>query len=222
MRTALPIAQAQGADAAVIAAVADALGVRPFIYYASFKRRLIMMQKGEIDLMCGLLKGAEREKFIYFINPPYKTRSDTVFFMSKDKQGQLTCYEDLKHLAIGVTRGTKYFPRFDSDPALDKKVASQVILNFRKLLRNRLDVVAVNESLGLDLVNQFNLSDLVGMAQFRFSQAKSVYFGISRKSWMMQDLDRIGSVLNQMISSGRILAIITQYYHRLNLPVPAM
>ena len=83
-------------------------------------------------------------------------------------------------------------------------------------------MVGVNESLGLDLIRQLDASGRVGMAPFRYSGKKDVYFGISRKSWMMQDLGRIRPVLRQMAESGRIRAIIIENYRRRNLPVPAI
>lgn len=211
----------KGPDALLMSAVAQVLGLKASFRNSPFKRRLIMMENGDIDMICGLLHRPGREAFIHYIHLPYKTRSDTIFFVLQKNSGRIRTYEDLKGLKIGVSRGSKYFERFDLDTTLSKESALSQN-NFKKLLLGRIDTVIQDESNGIFLIHDLKAQDRIVMSPFRFSNEKKVYFGISRKSWMMDDLERIERALETFITSGRAREIISGYYIRLGLPVPAM
>lgn len=206
----------------LLRAVAEELIGEIHMVYAPFKRRLIMMKKGELDMMCGLLRRPEREAYIHFIDPPYKTRSDTIFFVQKDSGRRIESYEDLKGLKIGVVRGLKYFLQFDRDTTLVTEAADQTTTNFKKLLLGRLDTMVQSESHGIHIIHKMGIAQEVDIADFRFSEEKKVYFGISRHSWMMKSLDLIEAILKKMIDSGRVRQIYTEYYTSRGLPAPAM
>lgn len=180
-----------------------------------------MMKDGTIDLMAGLLKRPEREKYIYFIYPPYRNRSDTVFLVPKGKSSLIQTYNDLCPLSIGTTLGSKYFHQFDKDETLDKEPISNRKSNFKKLLLGRIDTVIFPEGAGIEMTHEMDIADRVEMAQFRFSKKKQVYIGISKKSHLMEDIHATESVIRQMIESGEIKKIIINYYIQRNLPIPA-
>ena len=211
-----------GPDAEILKAIAEKMDAKLEIRHAPFKRRLQLMKDGKIDFMSGLLKSPERENYIHFISPPYKERSDTVFFLSKGKPSFLKKYEDLYALKIGTNLGSNYFPRFDNDAKLRKEAVSSGIPNFRKLLLGRIDTVIYPESGGIDLVHKIGIADRIEIAEFRFSQKKPVYIGISRKSRLMDNISKTESVIVPMIESGEIKRIIVDYYVSHFLPVPAM
>jgi polar amino acid transport system substrate-binding protein len=211
-----------GPDAELLRAIADKLNAELELKFAPFKRRLQLMKDGDIDFMSGLLKTAEREKYIYYLSPPYKERSDTVFFLPKEKRANVARYEDLYAMKIGTNLGSKYFPRFDNDTKLNKEAVSSGVPNFRKLLLGRIDTVIYAEAGGIDLVHKLGIADRVEMAEYRFSRQKNVHIGISRKSHLMDQLVKINTLIGSMIESGEIKRIIVNYYLSHNLPVPAM
>ena len=210
-----------GPDARLLKAAAEELGLTTLFRTAPFKRRLIMMENGNVDMICGLLHGPERAGYIHYVSPPYKTRSDTIFFVRRKDREKIKTYEDLQWLKIGVSRGAKYFERFDLDSRLTKEPALAES-NFKKLLLGRIDTVIQDESNGIFLIHKLNLADRIIMSPFRFSRGKKVYFGISKKSWMMAELDRVEPILTEFITSGRARDIISGYYTRRGLPVPAL
>jgi|GEM_PF-1187823 len=209
-------------DQQILTAVAARLDARAIFQYAPFKRRLLMLKKGEVDLACGLLKRPEREAYIHYIQPPYKKRSDTIFFVTKENPNRIQTYKDLKGLKIGITRGSKYFIQFDDDNTLHKEIVHQATANFRKLILERLDTVIINESAGIHLIHKLGISDQVEPAPFRFSRNKFVYIGISKKSGLMKRINEVSPAIREMIESGRIEQIIKNYYTSRNLPVPAL
>lgn len=211
-----------GLSETILTAIAAKLERQIIIINAPFKRRLYLMKNGTIDLMAGLLKRPEREAYIHYINPPYKKRSDTVFIVLKGKRSQIKCYDDLKCLRIGCTIGSSYFHRFDNDSNLTKEVVPKGSFNFRKLLHNRLDTTAISESTGIDLIHRMGIARQVEIADFRFSEVKHVYIGISKKSPIIKHLPRIEAVIKELVASGELTTIITHYYTSRNLPVPAL
>ncbi len=208
-------------DAVILNAIAKKLNAKLVIQHAPFQRRLYLMKDGTIDLMAGLLKRDEREKYIHFVQPPYKERSDTIFFVPKGKASLIKTYNDLYSLKIGTTIGSKYFNPFDEDKKLNKEPIPKVMSNFKKLLLGRLDTVIYPEGSGIEKIHKMGIADKIDMAQFRFSKKKQVYIGISKKSHLMDSIDEIESAIQSMIRKGEIKKIIIDYYTQRNLPVPA-
>ncbi|WDP91679.1 MAG: ABC transporter substrate-binding protein [Desulfobacter sp.] len=210
----------EGPDAQILRAVAHRLNLEIFFQNAPFKRRLIMMENGDLDLICGLLKRPDREAYIRYIQPAYKTRSDTVFFVSKKRYVTIRSYADLRRLKIGTVIGANYFPRFDNDATLNKDPVHQHSINFRKLALGRIDTLIANEAAGIDFMHKLKISDRLVMADYRFNREKRVYFGLSKKSRFMADITALESVIREMVDSGKIRQIISNYYIRRGLPVP--
>lgn len=209
-------------DAEVLKALADKMGANLEIELAPFKRRLDLMKNGKIDFMVGLLKRTEREKYIHYIHPPYKERSDTIFFVLKGNKSLIKKYEDLYNLDIGTNIGSKYFLSFDNDIKLKKQATSYFDSNIKKLMVGRIDTLIIAESIGIDLVHKMGVEDKLEIAEYRFSQKKPVYIGISKKSHLMNKIAEVESLIVKMIVGGEIKRIIINYYNSHNLPVPAL
>jgi polar amino acid transport system substrate-binding protein len=206
----------------IIKAIARKLNDKLKITYAPFKRRLHMMQEGEIDFMAGLLKRPERKKFIYYIFPPYSNRSDTVFFVKRGKASLIQKYDDLYHLRIGTHLGSKYFPKFDNDTGLTKDAVAESTGNFKKLMTGRIDTVVFPESAGIDLIHQMGIDRRVEMADYRYTKEKRVYIGISKKSRLMNKIKAVENTIRLMIERGEIKQIIVDHYVSRGLTVPDM
>jgi polar amino acid transport system substrate-binding protein len=216
----LPPDLKDGAAAAIMNAVAGKLDARLEIIYAPFRRRLAMMEAGDIDFLAGLLKSPLREKYIHYIHPPYKSRSDTVFLVPRGKTALIRRYEDLHHLTIGTVVGSKYFPEFDGDTSLNIEVCPYAELNLKKLMAGRINAAAFPESAGLDLIDRMGLKEYVEAADYRFSKQKNVYIGISKKSWLMNSIQQVEDLVRSMIENGELKRVILDYYTSRGLPVP--
>ena len=205
----------------VLEAVARRLGIELKLIYAPFKRALVMMENGELDIMAGLLKKPERETYILYIQPPYKTRSDTVFFVPRGKADQIMDYEDLLPLRIGTTIGAMYFPRFDRDTFLTKEVVPKGENSLLMLLAGRIQTVASSEGDGIELADKMGITAKIEMAKFRFCGEKHVYIGLSIASRIRERIPGIEGAIQSMIKSGEIFRVFKSYYTNRNLPVPA-
>ncbi len=210
-----------GPDHELLQTIARRLGKELVMMPAPFRRRLALMKNGDIDLMVGLLRRPDRETYIHYIDPPYKKRSDTVFIVRRENRDLINTYEDLGNLRIGVIIGAKYFPEFDGNPRLLKDAVPKDNMNMKKLLRGRIDAMIHPEFAGIDLINRMGANGRVTIAPYRISRQKHVYIGVSKKSPLMSGMNRIQKEIGQMVEDGTILALLTEYYEKRGLPVPA-
>lgn len=211
-----------GPDVKILKAIAGRLNAKLEIVHAPFKRRLQLMKDGKIDFMSGLRKRSDREVFIHFVHPPYKMRSDTVFFVKKGRASLLRTYADLRPLTVGTNLGSSDYPLFDEDPKLKKKPVPSGVPNFKKLLLGRVDTVIYAESGGIDLIYKMGIANRQEMAAYRFSRTKQVFIGISRQSRLKKRISEVEHVIRDMVETGEIERLIVDYYLSRGLPVPAM
>lgn len=206
---------ADGVVSMIMHRVADKLDITLRMRYAPFARRLVMMETGGIDIMGGLLKRESRESYIHFVSPPYVVSGRKVFFVRKGEAGRIRTYEDLHGLAIGTKIDARYFPRFDRDPDLNKQPVSSVAQNFKKLLLGRVDAVIYSYRSGYTELLEMGIADQVEPAAYYFEGENPVYIGISKKSPLMAEKDRIEHVVRKMVESGEIKTLIKDFYHTL-------
>src|ERR1700758_5585400 len=71
-----------------------------------WRRCLVMIDAGDVDVISSIAKSPERERYLQFIEPPYRTGYDIYFYTRGTDLGK---YEDLQGLRIGHIRGSAYF-----------------------------------------------------------------------------------------------------------------
>jgi polar amino acid transport system substrate-binding protein len=188
------------------------LGAVPKFLIVPFKRALALLSDGQADAMIGLFRSPEREKYLHFLNPPYRTNSFKAFYVAKGRGAEIKTYQDLYKLqAIGVGSGAKFFSPFDEDTKLKKDEAPNGLIGLKKLLSGRLDAVLLTEDSGDYLLANFHLQDKVEKAQFKHSEVAPSYICLSKKSpWMAREKE-LSDRLAQMVKDGRIEEIRREY-----------
>ena len=218
--TAVPEGYKDGLQARIIQNISERLGSKLEIKEIPFARRLHYLKNGSIDIAAELLKNSNREKYIYFITPPYKLKSNKVFIVQKGKQSIIQKYEDLYKLKIGTKTGSCYFERFDADQDINKEPVNNFIQNILKLLSGRIDAVIFTETLALTRIHEMKIEKHVELADYSYSMENPVFIGISKKSFLMDRINEVEPVIKTMIISGAIDLIIADYYTSQNIPVP--
>ncbi|WP_197528785.1 substrate-binding periplasmic protein [Maridesulfovibrio salexigens] len=176
-----------------------------------WKRAQRMMKKGTADLMSGLLKHEDREQYMVFLEPPYKTHSSKAFYVLKDRSIKLTSYDDLYKYRIGVTLGTKFFPKFDHDNALKKDMGKDATNNFRKLEVGRIDTLILTETVGDYLRYKLGYQDTVEKADYVYRKPLAVYFAVSKRSPLAQRVPELNAALKTMVETGEVQDIIDRF-----------
>ncbi|GBC60397.1 amino acid ABC transporter substrate-binding pro tein [Desulfonema ishimotonii] len=212
--------QFEGAEIEMFNYLAEKLNFEIQFKIAPFKRCLYYMEKGTADMMVGIFKNPEREIYIEYVEPPYKSRSDKSFYVLKGKKEMIRTYEDLYDLKIGMKNGVKYFPRFDADTKVKKDTVNENSLNIGKILTGRIDTFVVTSDFGDYMLRQAGATDKIEKAEFGYSKRNPVYIGISKKSPWMNRVGEVKSAVREMIESGTLDRIFADFFEKHNLPVP--
>lgn len=203
-----------GIDVELITALLREVGITPTFTTCPWSRCLDMIKSGEAAMLSGVLRRPEREKFMFFIDPPYKTRSSKVFYTSRDAR-DIRSYDDLYGRTIGVQRGAKYFDRFDNDRKLTLDTVANDELNFRKLLAGRVDAVIITESIGDYVLSEMGLSRAFRKATFRHDREVPVHFVISRNSPLIDRGPELNRAAKRLRESGEFERIIRDFFKRI-------
>jgi polar amino acid transport system substrate-binding protein len=181
-----------------------------------WKRCLEMMRGGEADLISGIFKRPEREDYLLFIDPPYKSKSSKVFYVPKGKKASIRQYEDLYGLKLGTQAGVKYFERFDNDAKLHKEETSDDVANFNKLEYGRIDAAISTETQADYLIAVHGFKGKFEKAAYQYDEDLPVYFAISKKSPLAERATRMSDIIARMKDDGIFEKIIQDFFA--NLP----
>lgn len=209
-----------GVDGLVMMALAKKLNAKIEFEVLPFKRSLKEIEMGRLDMMSGLLYRPAREKFLHYVRPEYKKRSNKAFFVLKGKSNTIKEYKDLSPLKVGLRMGVKYFPKFDEDSRLQKYAVRENDLNIDKLLKGRIDAFIISRAVGEYLIKEAGVADRIEMAEFGYSKENPVYIGISKKSPWAKRHQEISAIFAEMASSGEIGRLIEGYFTDNDMPVP--
>lgn len=200
-----------GIDIELVRALFKEVNITPNFVRFPWARSLQMLQTGEADLISGALKRPEREETMFFLHPPYKTKSSKAFYIRADAQ-DITRYEDLHERLIGIHRGSSYFPRFDNDHSLRKQETHSDSLNLKKLIEGRIDVVIGTESRMDYTIATNDLGSEVRKTTFRHDAETPVYFAISKTSPLMFRVKELSEAIRRLKGQGVFERIIHEQF----------
>jgi len=167
-----------------------------------FKRGLKMLEVGDIDLMVGVLKRQDREKYAHFITPPYKTYSNKAFYVLKGNEWTIQCHEDLRNLVVGTQIGAKYYPEFDEDNAIRKFPVKDRKLNIKMLQAGRIHAYIATESVSDYHLGKRGLNKDIVKAQFAYRKNQDVHMALSMKSPLAKRLEEFNRVTEELLNDG--------------------
>ena len=179
--------------------------------YGTLEECLAMMRQGEADLMTSLLRRAEREPYILYVQPRYRPRSNKVFYLFNKNSKSIRQYDDLKTLKIGVKSGTRYAPSFDNDESLNKLPAQSIRINVAKLVAGEIDTFIATDTEGDYWIKSLGLEDRITKASFKFQQLDPTYMGISKKSALTTEAAKFGRILKDMVGKGLVQRTVEKY-----------
>lgn len=120
-------------------------GIKVEYGFFPWKRSYKLAKQGEWDATATWGYNAEREKNFYFSDPLYPAIS--AFFHLKSFKFDWKHLSNLKGLTIGATETYAYTPEFLAaieNKSLNVELISSDELNFRKLLKGRIDIFPLN------------------------------------------------------------------------------
>ena len=178
-----------------------------------FSRCVRMLARGEVDVMGGLIKTAQRQKIIEFVEPPYMTLySSFVFYANRDSDIEVDSYQDLYAKRIAVMRGGAFYPRFDDDRQLNKVPVFSEQVAFDLLLKERVDlVIAVEDTAEVAMAVLQQPIERLRKMDYRHTQPIYGYMAMSKAFHKTELAEKIRSSMKQFASSKQLDAIVAKY-----------
>ena len=131
-----------GAYTEIVKTAFKRVGHQATISFLPWTRALKYVKDGKYDIVMGAFYNEERDKIYYFSDSCMTLHSG---FVAHKNLG-ITSYksmQDLKPYRIGVNRGWIYTPEFDSADYLKKDEATNQMINFRKFIMKRVEIIAI-------------------------------------------------------------------------------
>jgi len=178
----------------------------------AYQRTLEQFKAGEIDLIPGINRVAEREEFTNFVNPPIA--QDQAHAWVKKGAKPIETREQLVGLSGLKMRGFQFGSEFDAFATSNLKmdVSDSVSSAFKLVDVGRVDYFVVSDFSGRSgLVTSDVKEDAVVKTPAVLSTV-GVHFGFSKKSPCGALADKVSERLQALIASGEAEKAIEQGY----------
>lgn len=190
-----------GLDIDLLAELGKRTGLRFEVQRVPWARGLAELQQGKADLMTGLAKNPERERYVDYLARPYYACAPR-FYAAPAFAAALTDYPQLRAHPIGYVLESVYFEPFDSDRQLEKRGVSSETQLLQMLVRGRLPVV-----IGTDCQVDYELRDpalaaQIAKARYQPAARTELFLGFSRQRPLRAERQQIAEALEQMLAEG--------------------
>lgn len=169
------------------------LGWQLQIVICPFPRCLKMLERGEVDVMPGLLRNTEREMLIHFVQPPMMSfHSSFVFYAHPESPTPLHNEQQLQGHSIAVMRDAVYYPSFQKIPNLTKIPVLSEAKALEMVLQKRVDYTIMVEETAAGAFATAGI-DPTKLVKQPYSVASDIlgYFGFSKRSVNAQYLPEL-------------------------------
>lgn len=203
--------QPKGFELDIFEYVAESMGYKVIFTEMPWKRCLLNLKSGNVDVVISMLKNKEREAYAIF---PSEHISTTDFMLVSLEERAIEFNRpliNLKEYKIGTILGFHYGDEFDNASYLDKVEVGSSDLLLELLLKKRLDLAVGNRTV---FTNSFYKRDNAEVLVFHEPPIKSdkLYVGFSRKNSLDELANEFSSVLKLFKNSDQYQQILNRYY----------
>jgi len=205
-----------GIDAEIITTLFKRCNYPVNISFYPWKRLMLALKNGGVDIGCPGFKTPSREKFAIYLNVPLNYATFSIFV----RKGDTFPYNQISDLygkTIGINRGYSISPEINAPEHKGKlKImpANTTEINLNKLVYKRIDVYVGNRDAVLFKAMQMKISDKIDYLSTPISQPRPVYLMISKKASFDGKDDLINHLnhhLKMMWNDKTIDSIIEKY-----------
>lgn len=199
-----------GLDIELAEALVKVTGCKASFIELPWNRQLASVELGEVDMVLGAGKTAEREKWADFTSG-YRKEINSLF-MKPGLGAEIKKIADLKTtpLKIGITRGAYYSHELEAIRSLFDDSADVDAVNVKKMAAGRLDGLIMDHFTGLSLMNEQKSGVQMVLHPLSISSG-DVYFLVSKKTKIMNLVSKLNEAIKKMKASGGHAKIIARY-----------
>jgi len=207
---------AKGLYVQQIAAIFSRLGMEVEFKALAWKRVLQKGGKGA-TAVGGIYKNTNREQVFDFSQPIFEEK--LAVFVRKGSAFPFSTLTDLKDHKVGLVYGWSYGSSIDKAREEDifaVEESNNNAINFKKLIRGRVDCIIVDRIAGAVLIEDMQLGDKVEMLAVPAS-INQTYLVFSKNYNQKKLMDRFSNVLARMQKDGSYKRLVGDFF-RENLP----
>lgn len=181
-------------------------------YLGPWKRVLNHAKNNQVDLIIGLKKTQERERYLTFSTSPLLPNPFSVFVRLSDDANAMTKLSDLKKKTGGKNAGDRFGEPFDSfaRTELSLQSAKSSEINVQKLLQGRIDYYIHGRYVG-----RAQLSHMPGGLKVKaldLDVSKGfIHSGFTKASSCTHHLAYLSKRYEEMLNSGEAVDILNQH-----------
>jgi len=175
-----------------------------------WKRMLVYLQQGEIDMTVALYRTQEREVSYQFTNPYLENEARV--FVVKGKEFSFEKFEDLIGRVGGLTLGSygEEFETFAKQHKLRLERVKSMYQLTQKLLLGRNDYFILDYLSGMLALKEEGLQEQIVPLPHPVSTA-AVHLALSRQSPCLALVPQINAVIEKSKQDGTLQAIVDKY-----------
>ncbi|MCE0557649.1 MULTISPECIES: transporter substrate-binding domain-containing protein [unclassified Motilimonas] len=205
-----------GFDIDLLQALSAKTGIQFNVKRYPWARALSHMEIGQVDMMVGLAKTAEREQFIDYIPTSYY-HCRPAFYTQKDIPKPINSYQDLYFYRVGYVLDSAYFEPFDSDDAMVKHGVPTEIQLLRMAKKGHLEVFIGTDCQVEYEINKRGLWQQLSKAAYQPKQDLALYIGFSKLSNHRYLSSKIEQALKELMIEPEFTEIKARYFGREDL-----
>ena len=177
------------------------------------KRTLRYLREGRKDAVTVISKNAERLEFIDYTVPIFQKKGLIYFLADREPPIEWRSYKNLRGFRLGITLGHNYGDEFNQAAIkynLRLEQVREVGLNFKKLLRDRIDALLCIELTAQTFLKQPEYKGKIIHASKPY-YSKDYHIGFSKVTKAKTLIPRVNKVVQQMKDDGVFQKIISRY-----------
>ncbi|HAS90579.1 MAG TPA: ABC transporter substrate-binding protein [Desulfovibrio sp.] len=165
------------------------------IKFLPWKRAILIAETGKVDGIFGVIKTKERQKWLIYPEEPLMLVTVTIFKRADDPF-TYTGVSSLKGKTVGIIKGYSYGEAFDNSTLFKKEEVKSIDQNFRKMLVDRVDLVAGYSVVGKHILKSMNLEDRIVSSQ-QAIHVTPIYVTFTRKPGHLRISEEFSRILKE-------------------------
>lgn len=168
-------------------------------FICSWETSLEMLKSGAVDIIPAISYSKDRENIMDF-SDAYREYSEYIFVSIKEKNIDISKFEDINSYTISHLDGYNYFDEFDNNNRVNKIESPNEEILFDNLLNENVELIIANKLSALNYIKEMNLSNKLVISNYSKKNYKGSDFrlGFSKAN----DLDAIRQYFNNQIEKN--------------------
>ncbi len=192
-------------------AIAALINKEAKFVYCPVARCFSLVHAGKADMIMAIRKTAIREQFLTYLAPPIKIQKLPLrFYIRANNELALNHYQDLQAFKVGILRGASYFDKFDHDTSINKIPVTNHQQLIKMLLKGRIDTFLEREESITPLVDKNIYATQIKLANFSYDKGVGSYIAVSKKSWLVTEVEQLSNAIQTLMSTGKLKEIINK------------